>query len=31
MSLNYLKSTSFWTAINNAVGNITQTGENQVI
>lgn len=31
MSQNYLKSTSFGAAINNAAGNITKTGENQVI
>lgn len=31
MSQNYLRSTSFGAAINNAAGNITKTGENQVI
>lgn len=31
MSLNYLKSTLFWTAIKNAAGNITKTAENEVI
>lgn len=31
MSRTYLKSTSFGAAINNAAGNTTKTGENQVI
>lgn len=31
VSWNYLKSTSFGAAINNATGNTTKTGENGVI